>query len=40
MTNAMATVENDFEKGEAHGNKALLELIAAVVQAWSTESNE
>ncbi len=39
VTNAMATVENDFEKGEAHGNKALLELIAAVVRAWSTESN-
>jgi len=36
VTNAMATVENDFEKGEANGNKAFLELIAAVARAWRT----
>ncbi len=34
VTNAMATVESDFEKGEADGNKAFMELIAAVARAW------
>lgn len=30
----MATVENDFEKGEANGNKALVDLIGRVTQTW------
>jgi uridine phosphorylase len=34
VTNRMATVENDFEKGEANGNKALTDLIGRVIQAW------
>ena len=34
VTNTMATVENDFEKGEGSGNKALTTLIAAVVRLW------
>lgn len=34
VTNAMGTVENDFEKGEADGNRTFTELIAAVVRAW------
>lgn len=36
VTNQMATTENDFEKGEANGNRAVLDLIAAVVQVWRT----
>ena len=34
VTNRMATVENDFEKGEGNGNKALIDLIGRVLQAW------
>ena len=34
VTNQMGTIENDFEKGEANGNKALVDLIARVAQAW------
>lgn len=34
VTNRMATVENDFEKGEANGNKALIDLIGRIIQAW------
>ena len=34
VTNQMATVANDFEKGEADGNTALLALLASVVRAW------
>jgi len=34
VTNRMATVENDFEKGEANGNKALILLIERVIQMW------
>lgn len=34
VTNQMATVENDFEKGEADGNKTMTSLIARVVRAW------
>jgi len=33
VTNQMATVENDFEKGEANGNRALVDLIELVIQA-------
>jgi uridine phosphorylase len=34
VTNKMGVIENDFEKGEAQGNKAFIELIAAVTRAW------
>ncbi len=34
VTNQMGRVENDFEKGEANGNKALVELIVKVAQSW------
>ncbi len=34
VTNRMATVENDFEKGEANGNKALVDLLGRVIQTW------
>ena len=30
----MGLIENDLEKGEADGNTAFIELIAAVLQAW------
>jgi uridine phosphorylase len=33
VTNQMGLIENDFEKGEADGNTAFIELIAAVLQA-------
>lgn len=34
VTNQMATVENDFEKGDEDGNKAMTDLLAEIVQAW------
>lgn len=34
VTNRMATVENDFEKGENNGNTALLRLISVVIEAF------
>lgn len=34
VTNRMGRVEKDFEKGEASGNKALVDLIVLAVQAW------
>ena len=34
VTNRMGRVEEDFEKGEASGNTALVNLIVRVVQAW------
>ena len=34
VTNQMATVENDFEKGEDDGNKEMVDLIASVAQLW------
>jgi uridine phosphorylase len=34
VTNQMATVENDFEKGEAGGNTAMTDLIARVARCW------
>jgi uridine phosphorylase len=34
VTNQMGLVENDFEKGDADGNKAFKHLIARVVQTW------
>jgi len=33
VTNRMATIENDFEKGDNNGNTALLELISVVIKA-------
>ena len=34
VTNQMGLIENDFEKGEADGNKAFVALIVQVAQAW------
>lgn len=34
VTNQMGLIENDFEKGDADGNTAFMELIAAMVRAW------
>ncbi len=34
VTNRMATVENDFEKGEADGNAEFIRLLAAAIHAW------
>ena len=34
VTNQMATVENDFEKGEANGNRALIALLERVTKHW------
>lgn len=34
VTNRMAPVENDFEKGEANGNKAMVDLIERMIQIW------
>jgi uridine phosphorylase len=34
VTNEMGLIENDFEKGDSGGNKAFIELIAAVARAW------
>jgi uridine phosphorylase len=34
VTNQMATVENDFEKGEENGNTDLLALLRKTASAW------
>lgn len=34
VTNQMGSIEGDFEKGEAHGSRDALELIAATAKAW------
>lgn len=34
VTNEMGTIENDFQKGEAEGNKAFIELIVTVRRSW------
>jgi uridine phosphorylase len=34
VTNQMAQVEGDFEKGEANGTRDVLEVIAATARAW------
>ena len=34
VTNRMATVENDFEKGEADGNKAMVDLAERTARTW------
>jgi uridine phosphorylase len=39
VTNQMAVNTGDFEKGEADGAAASLEVIAAVGQAWQTAAN-
>lgn len=36
VTNQMAQVEGDFEKGEANGTRDALELLAATARAWRT----
>ena len=33
VTNRMATIANDFEKGSDNGNTALVRLISAIVKA-------
>lgn len=38
VTNQMALVEGDFEKGEAHGTVDALAVIAAAVRAWMRQS--
>jgi len=38
VTNTMATVENDFEKGEGNGNEVLTTLIAAVARLWRAKT--
>jgi uridine phosphorylase len=38
VTNAMAQTEGDFEKGDADGTTATLEVIAAAIRAWSASS--
>lgn len=38
VTNRMATVENDFEKGEADGNKAMVELAERTARIWRQTS--
>lgn len=38
VTNRMATVENDFEKGEANGNKGMTDLIERVIRIWKDYS--
>lgn len=38
VTNRMATVKNDFEKGEESGNKAVVELVERVASAWRQRS--
>jgi uridine phosphorylase len=34
VTNQMGAIENDFEKAEADGNKAMVDLIARITRAW------
>jgi uridine phosphorylase len=36
VTNAMAQIEGDFEKGEADGTTATLAVVAAAIRAWAT----
>jgi len=36
VTNQMGLIEKDFEKGEADGNTAFLDLISTIAQAWRT----
>ena len=36
VTNQMAQIEGDFEKGEASGTRDMLRLVAATVAAWRT----
>jgi len=34
VTNQMGTIENDFEKGDANGNKAMVDLAVRMAQVW------
>ncbi|HKO72496.1 MAG TPA: nucleoside phosphorylase [Bradyrhizobium sp.] len=36
VTNAMARIEGDFEKGEADGTTATLAVVAAAIRAWAS----
>ena len=36
VTNQMARIEGDFEKGEANGTRDMLRLVAASAAAWRT----
>jgi uridine phosphorylase len=38
VTNQMATIEGDFEKGEANGCRDALEVISATAKAWLAKS--
>jgi hypothetical protein len=40
VTNQMALVQGDFEKGEAHGTFDLLAMIAAAVTDWQGEVSD
>lgn len=40
VTNQMAQNGNDFEKGEAHGNMALISLIVGMSRAWRANLKE
>jgi purine-nucleoside phosphorylase len=37
VTNRMARIEGDFEKGEADGSIDALALVVAAAKAWSTQ---
>jgi uridine phosphorylase len=37
VTNRMATIENDFEKGDNKGNTAVIKLISSVIKASGTD---
>jgi purine-nucleoside phosphorylase len=39
VTNRMATVENDFEKGEGSGNTAFVALLQTVADAWEEQTD-
>lgn len=34
VTNQMGTIENDFEKGEASGNTAALQIVSSIARRW------
>ena len=34
VTNQMARIEGDFEKGEADGSKEALDVLAGVLRSW------
>ena len=40
VTNRMAQIEGDFEKGEADGAQEALEVISAAARAWNWAHSE